>query len=132
MGTMPGLEKPAPGTASGSTRDELAYYKSQYEQLEAELADFQSSSRELEAELEKDIEASEKRERQLKEKVDNLRYEVDEWKVRFYSRLDPALGQVLTIRCRPSTNKPSQKPTRPRIHYRKRSPLCGMQTGLCS
>ncbi|BDD63085.1 NADH:ubiquinone oxidoreductase [Monascus purpureus] len=80
---MPGLEKPAPGTASGSTRDELAYYKSQYEQLEAELADFQSSSRELEAELEKDIEASEKRERQLKEKVDNLRYEVDEWKTKY-------------------------------------------------
>ncbi|GMF71566.1 unnamed protein product [Aspergillus oryzae] len=60
---------------TSSSRDELAYYKKQYEQLEAELADFQSSSRELEAELEKDIEASEKRERQLKEKVDNLRYE---------------------------------------------------------
>lgn len=66
---------------SGSSKDELAYYKTQYEQLEGELADFQSSSRELEAELEKDIEASEKRERQLKEKVDSLRYEVDEWKV---------------------------------------------------
>ena len=69
---------------SSSYRDELAHYKAQYEQLEAELADFQVSSRELEAELEKDIEASEKRERQLKEKVDTLRYEVDEWKVRVY------------------------------------------------
>jgi hypothetical protein len=53
------------------------------------LADFQASSRELEAELEKEIEASEKRERQLKEKVDNLRYEVDEWKVRY--PVDPIL-----------------------------------------
>lgn len=70
---------------SSSYRDELAHYKAQYEQLEAELADFQVSSRELEAELERDIEASEKRERQLKEKVDTLRYEVDEWKVRYYS-----------------------------------------------
>jgi len=67
--------------SSSSYRDELAHYKAQYEQLEAELADFQVSSRELETELEKDIEASEKRERQLKEKVDTLRYEVDEWKV---------------------------------------------------
>lgn len=70
--------RPKGGSAS---RDELNFYKTQYEQLEAELADFQASSRELEAELEKDIEASEKRERQLKEKVDNLRYEVEEWKV---------------------------------------------------
>ncbi|KAE8146295.1 nuclear distribution protein nude [Aspergillus avenaceus] len=68
---------------TSSSRDELAYYKKQYEQLEAELADFQSSSRELEAELEKDIEASEKRERQLKEKVDGLRYEVEEWKTKY-------------------------------------------------
>jgi uncharacterized protein YlxW (UPF0749 family) len=64
---------------SSSYRDELAHYKAQYEQLEAELADFQSSSRELETEMEKDIE------RQLKEKVDTLRYEVDEWKVRSYA-----------------------------------------------
>lgn len=66
-----------------SSREELAYYKSQYEQLESELSEFQASSRELEAELEKDIEASEKRERQLKEKVEGMKYEVEEWKVRF-------------------------------------------------
>ncbi|EAU29894.1 hypothetical protein ATEG_09703 [Aspergillus terreus NIH2624] len=72
--------RPKGGSAS---RDELNFYKTQYEQLEAELADFQASSRELEAELEKDIEASEKRERQLKEKVDNLRYEVEEWKTKY-------------------------------------------------
>lgn len=59
----------------------IAYYKTQYEQLESELADFQASSRELEAELEKDVEAAEKRERALKEKVESLRFEVDEWKV---------------------------------------------------
>ncbi|KAA8652400.1 hypothetical protein EYZ11_002880 [Aspergillus tanneri] len=68
---------------TSSSREELAYYKAQYEQLEAELSEFQASSRELEAELEKDIEASEKRERQLKEKVDGLRYEVDEWKTKY-------------------------------------------------
>lgn len=68
-------------TVSSSVEEELAYYKSQYEQLEIELAEFQTSSRELEAELEKDIEASEKRERQLKEKVESLTYEVEEWKV---------------------------------------------------
>ena len=60
----------------------IEYYKSQYEQLEAELADFQASSKELEAELEKDVEAAEKRERQLKEKVESLGYETEEWKVR--------------------------------------------------
>ncbi|KAE8383375.1 NUDE protein [Aspergillus bertholletiae] len=82
---MPSADDPTSSRPNGtsSNRDELTYYKKQYEQLEAELADFQSSSRELEAELEKDIEASEKRERQLKEKVDNLRYEVDEWKTKY-------------------------------------------------
>ena len=45
--------------AFGSLHEELAYYKAQYEHLEAELQDFQQSSRELEAELEKDVEASE-------------------------------------------------------------------------
>lgn len=59
----------------------LAYYKAQYEQLEAELADFQASSKELEAELEKDVEAAERRERQLQEKVEGLGFEVEEWKV---------------------------------------------------
>ncbi|EFE38205.1 nuclear distribution protein NudE [Trichophyton verrucosum HKI 0517] len=73
----------SPPNASTSTADAIAYYKSQYELLEAELADFQSSSRELEAELEKDIEASEKRERKLKEKVESLGYEVEEWKTKY-------------------------------------------------
>lgn len=83
---------PGDGTTSSpasggfaTLQDEIAYYKRQYEHLEAELQDFQASSRELEAELEKDVEASERRERNLREKVESLTYEVDEWKVRrFY------------------------------------------------
>lgn len=78
---MPSAADDSSAKRPNGTRDELAYYKAQYEQLESELSDFQASSRDLEAELERDIEASEKRERQLKEKVDTLKYEVDEWKV---------------------------------------------------
>lgn len=61
--------------------EELAYYKAQYETLEAELQEFQASSKELEAELERDIEESEKRERKLQEKLERLGFEVEEWKV---------------------------------------------------
>ncbi|CAD6505360.1 BgTH12-00851 [Blumeria graminis f. sp. triticale] len=61
----------------------LAYYKSQYEQLEQDLAEFQSSSQQLEAELEKDVEAAEKRERALQEKAESLSFEVDEWKSKY-------------------------------------------------
>lgn len=86
-------EDPASSPRASANLEDLLYYKSQYEQLEAELADFQTSSRELEAELEKDVEASEKRERELKEKVESLCYEVDEWKVsltNFKFKEDPA------------------------------------------
>ena len=79
---MPLADEPSsPPNPSTSAEHAIAYYKSQYEQLESELTDFQTSSRELEAELEKEIDASEKRERQLKEKVESIRYEVEEWKV---------------------------------------------------
>lgn len=80
---MPTSDGPpsSPPNTNTSSKAAIAYYKTQYEQLESELVDFQASSRELEAELEKDIEASEKRERRLKEKVESLGYEVDEWKV---------------------------------------------------
>ena len=64
-----------------ASENSLSWYKSQYEQLEAELSEFQASSKELELELEKDVEAAEQRERQLKEKVEGLSYEVEEWKV---------------------------------------------------
>jgi septal ring factor EnvC (AmiA/AmiB activator) len=64
-----------------SLQEELAYYKTQYEQVELELQEFQASSKELEAELERDCEESEKRERALREKAESLNYEVEEWKV---------------------------------------------------
>ena len=79
-----------PSSLSRPPDGSLAYYKAQYEQLEAELADFQSSSKELEAELEKDVEAAEKREKHLRGKVEGLEYEVEEWKVyslAFYDKL---------------------------------------------
>lgn len=81
---MPSVEEPpsSPPDETMTADEALAYYKTQYEQLEAELADFQASSRELETELERDVEAAEKRERLLREKVEGLGYEVDEWKVR--------------------------------------------------
>jgi hypothetical protein len=79
----PSMEEPpsSPPSDHTSPEDALAYYKSQYEQLEHELAEFQASSQELEAELEKDVEAAEKRERALQEKVESLSFEVEEWKV---------------------------------------------------
>lgn len=78
----------SPPNPSTSPENAIAYYKSQYEQLEAELADFQTSSRELEAELEKDIDASEKRERQLREKLESAAYGTEEWKVGFNNSLE--------------------------------------------
>ena len=78
---MAAHDVPAATPTQSATEDSLAYYKTQYEQLEAELADFQASSKELEAELEKDVEAAEKRERDLRQKVESLNYEVEEWKV---------------------------------------------------
>jgi chromosome segregation ATPase len=84
-----------PPTASTPVEDAAAYYKSLCEQLENELAEFQSSSRDLETQLEKDVEEAEKRERRLKEKVDNLSYEVEEWKVCLTMRYLQA--RVLTI-----------------------------------
>jgi DNA repair exonuclease SbcCD ATPase subunit len=118
---MPSADEPSSSRTNGSSSrsDQLAHYKSQYEQLESELADFQASSRELEAELEKEIEASEKRERQLKEKVDNLRYEVDEWKVRYF--VDPIfVGYQLIASSSPSTNSPSRKQIVPRTPCRRK------------
>jgi E3 ubiquitin-protein ligase MARCH6 len=71
-----------PGEAA-SVEDTLSWYKSQYEQLEAELAEFRESSRELEQELEKDIERAEKQERVLQERAETLGFECEEWKVYF-------------------------------------------------
>lgn len=81
---MSGDEPPSsPPTDLSTPENALAYYKTQYEQLETELAEFQASSQELEAELEKDVEAAEKRERVLKEKAESLGFEVEEWKAKY-------------------------------------------------
>jgi DNA repair exonuclease SbcCD ATPase subunit len=72
--------------------EELAYYKAQYETLDAELQDFQNSSKALEEELERDVEESEKRERKLQEKAERLGFEVEEWKVRRRS----SCGEICT------------------------------------
>lgn len=70
----------SPPGESATAEDALSWYKSQYEQLEADLAEFRESSRELEQELEKDIERAEKQERVLQEKGETLGFEVEEWK----------------------------------------------------
>ena len=71
----------SPPSESANAEDALAWYKSQYEQLEHELAEFRASSHELEQELEKDLEAADKRHRTLEERSEGLSYEVEEWKV---------------------------------------------------
>ncbi|KAK3322807.1 NUDE protein [Apodospora peruviana] len=73
----------SPPSADTSVEESLAWYKSQYEQLEHELSEFQASSKELEAELEKDLDAADQRERQLQEKAEGLSYEVEEWKRKY-------------------------------------------------
>ena len=121
----------------------IAYYKSQYEQLEAELADFQTSSKELEAELEKDVEAAEQRERQLKKKVEALDYEVEEWKVGEFPhslRSCSLKSQAMCVSCRLltvafnrlNTSNPKPKQTPRRTNSRKKSPPFAMLTELCS
>lgn len=71
----------SPLSKNATTEEALAWYKSQYEELEQELKEFQQSSKELEAELEKDLDAADKRERALQQKAEGLSYEVEEWKV---------------------------------------------------
>ncbi|TVY30110.1 Nuclear distribution protein nudE-like protein [Lachnellula hyalina] len=84
----------SPSTDMSNPETALAYYKSQYEQLEHELAEFQASSQELEAELEKDVEAAEKRERVLQEKAEGLGFEVDEWKTKYkQSKIEAGAAQ---------------------------------------
>lgn len=70
----------SPMRPGATVEEELAYYKSQYAQLELDLADFQTSSKELEEQLERDIDAAEKKERKLRETVERVQYEVEEWK----------------------------------------------------
>lgn len=120
----------SPPTDLSTPEEALAYYKSQYEQLEHELAEFQASSQELEAELEKDVEAAEKRERVLQEKAESLGFEVEEWKV--------CIGSFILMRnrsnvyCRPNTSSPRPRRTRRKTPSRRRSPHFEIQRGLCS
>lgn len=81
-----------------SVEEELEYYRSQYESLEAELNEFQSSSRELEEALEKDLEASEKDQRKQRDKIEALEFEVEEWKVSQYWWLEMDKARTLTMR----------------------------------
>jgi hypothetical protein len=64
-----------------SVEASLAWYNSQYNQLEQELIEFRTSSEELEKELEADLETADKRQRELQDKAEGLSYEVEEWKV---------------------------------------------------
>lgn len=73
----------SPPSADATTEDALAWYKSQYEQLELEMQDFQESSKLLESELEAELSAADKREREHKEKVETLGYQVEEWKAKY-------------------------------------------------
>ncbi|KAG6364710.1 hypothetical protein INS49_006314 [Diaporthe citri] len=73
----------SPPGEDAAPEESLAWYKSQYEQLETELAEFRVSSEELEKELERDLDAAEKRENALKEKAEGLVFEVDEWKRKY-------------------------------------------------
>ena len=130
-------EQPPSSPLSAATNgvESLSYYKTQYEQLEADLAEFQTSSKELESELERDVEASEKRERQLQEKVESLGYEVEEWKVgddRWRTGSTGLEGQKadITFRIRPNTNSPKPKRIPPKTLSRKRSQPFAIPTGL--
>lgn len=80
---MPSLDQESDSLANDA-KEALAFYKSQIQTLESELTDFQSSSRELEQELEKELEASEKQHRDLRNKNEQLRYEVEEWKACYF------------------------------------------------
>ncbi|XXG96783.1 hypothetical protein Hte_003074 [Hypoxylon texense] len=73
----------SPPNESSTPEQSLAWYKKQYEVLADELAEFRQSSHELEAELEKDLDAADKRERSLQQKIEELQFEVDEWKEKY-------------------------------------------------
>jgi predicted phage gp36 major capsid-like protein len=118
-----------PSGGWGSIQEELAYYKAQYETLEAELQEFQASSKELEAELERDVEESEKRERKLQEKAERLGFEVDEWKVRCSQHSFAARRTTIAHHSRrPSTSKARPRPTTRKTPCRRRSPRCVTST----
>jgi seryl-tRNA synthetase len=107
--TSPGRLTSSP-PKGGSLQEELAYYKTQYEQVELELQEFQASSKELEAELERDIEESENRERTLREKAEGLNYDVEEWKVGFWALLTAALLTLVVVQVQAVEGRGKQQP----------------------
>lgn len=82
---LPIMSEPpsSPPNEQTSPEEAIAYYKRQYEALEAELQDFRISSQELENELEKDAEIAEGKERVWREKAEGLAFEVEEWKTKY-------------------------------------------------
>ncbi|KAF2853839.1 nuclear distribution protein-like protein nude [Plenodomus tracheiphilus IPT5] len=98
-----------PSGGWGSMQEELAYYKSQYETLDAELQEFQTSSKELEAELERDVEESEKRERKLQEKAERLEFDVEEWKAKYKQSKTEANNAQNTLQKEITTLRDSQR-----------------------
>lgn len=120
---MPSVDHES-GSPDSEAKEALAFYKSQIHTLESELADFQSSSRELEQELEKELEASEKQHRDLRNKNEQLRYEVEEWKVRYYPEFALRAASFVDVRgdIRTNTNKQRPKPTLLKILSKRKSP----------
>lgn len=79
----------APEPSAGSADDELQHWKDKVAQMhealrdaETGLQEFMESSKELEAELEADIAQSSRRIEELQSTNEQLRGDVDEWKVR--------------------------------------------------
>lgn len=120
---MPSVDHES-GSPDSEAKEALAFYKSQIHALESELTDFQSSSRELEQELEKELEASEKQHRDLRNKNEQLRYEVEEWKVRCCLEFTPRAASFADVRgdIRTNTNKPRPKPTLPKTRSKRKLP----------
>ncbi|CZT24974.1 uncharacterized protein RCC_10703 [Ramularia collo-cygni] len=76
------MSSPMRPGAGMDLKEQVQWYKTNYEQLEADLADFQASSKELEEQMEKDLMTVEKSERKWKEQVEKLQFEVEEWKTK--------------------------------------------------
>lgn len=95
-----------------SQQEELEYYRSHAENLEATLQEtraaldeFQVSSRELEEELEKELQTTEKAYKDLKARCEHFKYEADDWKVRHLFIV--YMCMMLTLFSSPNIRKPS-------------------------
>lgn len=104
----------SPPTESATPEESLAWYKRQYEQLADELSEFRESSHELEAELEKDLDAADKRQRDLQQKIEELQFEVDEWKVSTFKIIHPMIQYANYFALRKNARRQRQSPTQHR------------------